>query len=94
MSEARKLESVTERAARSVVNRELWELSRRYHDGIPVGRVIEILEAHGFEGDPMHGIYCGRDGRLHEKVGERTWIAMSWHKMEESGRYEINAYVS
>ena len=83
-----------ERKAQNAANDSLAGLSRIYHDGIPVGLIVDILTANGFDREPMDGIYCGREGRLHEQVGPKTWIALSWFKMERTGRYEITAYVS
>lgn len=63
-----------------------------YHHGLALAEIDAILEAEGFR--PLEpAIYCGADGRIHEQVGERTWLSLSWHKME-SGRYEIVAYLS
>ena len=83
-----------ERKAQNAANDSLADLSRRYHDGIPVGLIADILTANGFNRELMDGIYCGREGRLHEQVGPKTWITLSWFKMERTGRYEITTYVS
>jgi hypothetical protein len=82
-----------ERKARGRVNTLLFELGREYHDGLPLRRIDAILQAHGFTGLD-DGLYCGRDGRITEKVSERTWFILSWHKMCVTGRYEVIAYVS
>ena len=37
--------------------------------------------------------YCGRDGHSVEKIGNWSWLSLSWHRMD-SGRYEIVAYLS
>ena len=39
-------------------------------------------------------IYCGRNGQTLENVGQRTFLSLSWHKMDVTGRYEVVAYVS
>ena len=83
-----------ERSRRNAVNKVLADMSKEYHVGLPVREISELLNKHGFDGSAMDGIYTGHDGKIHEKVGERSWISMTWHKMEESGRYEIVAYVS
>jgi hypothetical protein len=82
----------TERTARKTVNDALYHLSRTYHQGLPISEIDAILIASGFR-KMEDGVYTGHDGHSHEQVGERTWIAFSWHRMG-SGRYEINAYVS
>jgi len=81
-----------ERNARRRVNNALNTLGRLYHDGLPIDRVDDILTAHGFE-PTQPAIYCGRDGRVTERVGERSYLTLTWHKMP-SGRYEVVAYVN
>jgi len=71
-----------ERKAQNAANDSLADLSRLYHDGIPVGKIADILTANGFDREPI------------EQVGSKTWIALSWFKMERTGRYEITTYVS
>jgi hypothetical protein len=80
------------RAARNLANEGLAILSRNYHSGLPIADIDKILTANGFNA-LEEAIYCGRDGRVHEPVGEHTWISFSWHKMD-SGRYEVTVYVS
>ena len=81
-----------ERKARQRVNEVLHAIGRRYHEGLALTEIDEALTVNGFNAlEPA--IYCGRDGSVHEQVGERTWLAMQWHKME-TGTYEINAYLS
>ena len=60
-----------ERKAQNATNDSLADLSRRYHDGIPVGEIADILTENGFDREPMDGIYCGREGRVHEQVDRR-----------------------
>lgn len=84
---------MTEATMRKKANVALAELGREYHDGLPIGKIDQILTEHGFQ-PTEEAIYCGADGRSHEQVGERSWITISWHKMEVSGRYEIVAYLS
>ena len=78
--------------ARRRANTKLRELCKVYHNGLALDKLDAILTEHGFTGlEPA--IYCGRDGESHEQVGERTWLRMTWHKMD-SGRYEIVAVLS
>lgn len=79
---------------RRLANKEIIELCRSYQDGIPVGAIRDILTMHGFNGEAMDGIYTGYDGKIHEQVGPKTWISMTWHKLENTGKYEIVAYLS
>jgi len=81
-----------ERQARAKVNKALAGLPT-YHNGLALADIEQILAANGFSAlEPA--IYCGRDGRLHEQVGPNTWLSLSWHKMDITGKYEIVAYVS
>lgn len=84
--------SAVERAARKAVNNGLFDLSRKYHQGLPIAEIDALLTANGFR-KMEDGIYTGHDGQSHEQVGDRSWISFSWHRMG-SGRYEINAYVN
>lgn len=82
-----------ETAARRRANWKLSELSARYHEGLALDEINNILVAEGFnELEPA--IYCGRDGRSNEQVGNSTYISLIWHKMEVTGRYEITVYLS
>ena len=89
------------------VNDRLWQIGNRYHESIPLHAIDEALTDNGFM--PLeHGIYTGRDGKLHESlcslpgtafedtvddIGE-VWLSMTWHQMEQTKRWEIVAYVS
>jgi len=67
----------------------------RYHDDIPVDKIRKILDAEGFDAWKIgQGIYVGREGRVNSPIGSGAYLAMTWYKMEGSGRYEIVAYVS
>lgn len=74
-------------------NVALYELGLRYHEAIPSKEIDHILITNGFK-TLEFGIYCGRDGRIIEQVGDNVWLTLTWHKMEISGRYEIVAYLS
>ena len=82
-----------ESKARRRANDDLHALTfNRYHEGLALDEIDTILTAHGFNSmEPA--IYCGRDGSVHEQVGPKTWVSLTWHKME-SGRYEIVVYLS
>lgn len=86
------MDAAIERRNRQYVNNELSNLGKKYHDGLPIQQIDDILDAYDFK-ETEPAIYCGRDGRTNEKVGDRTWLSLSWHKMD-SGRYEVVAYVS
>ena len=83
-----------ERYARTRLNVALSDLCRRPHDGLPISEIADLATRFGFDGTALEGIYTGRDGRSHEKIGERTWLTLTWHKLEVTGRYEIVAYAS
>lgn len=82
----------SEAKARTIANRLLGKSLLPFHLDLPIETINEALRAAGLrEMEPA--IYCGREGRVHEQVGERSWIAFNWYK-HDSGRYEIVAYVS
>jgi hypothetical protein len=83
----------SEAKMRVKANRLLADWVRPYHSALPIDLIDAALVEAGFS--PMEdAIYCGREGRVHEQVGPKTWLAMSWYRMEETNRYEITAYVS
>ena len=85
------MDTKTERKAQKQVNNDLAKIGN-YHDGIPISLIDSVLERHGFNGmEPA--IYCGREGNFIEKVGDKTFLSVTWYKME-SGKYEIVSYVS
>jgi hypothetical protein len=86
------MDTKSERNARNRANAALYELGTHYHESLncAIFDIDAILIRNGFDG-LEEGIYCGRDGRVNEQVGPRTWFSMTWHRME-SGRYEIVAY--
>ena len=75
------------------VNGVLYRLGLKYHDYIPVYEIDSALVNNGFEATEP-AIYCGADGQIHEEVGHGMYLTMTWHKMEETGRYEIVAYLN
>jgi hypothetical protein len=83
-----------EKKARDFVNKELEVLTyNNYFESLPIQDIANILTKYGFNTEELHGIYVGREGRVHDQVGPNTWIVITWHKME-SGRYEVGSYVS
>lgn len=83
-----------ERSRRNKVNDALTKMSRTYHRHLPIQEIRDLLEANGFDTSELEGIYSGRDGKAHDKIGEHTYLSLSWHKMEETGSWEVTAYVS
>jgi hypothetical protein len=82
----------SETKARQKANKMLAAMPN-YFPFIPNAELDSILTGAGFQAMEA-AIYCGREGRVTEQVGPKTWITMTWHKMEVTGRYEIVAYVS
>lgn len=81
-----------------------------YHDGIPINLISSVLQPFGIylaneDNTPFGGFFTGRDGRTnidlmqgHPEQGGRpisnSMLVLTWHKMEQTGRYEIVAYLS
>lgn len=86
--------ATVERRNRAHLNAALAELCRAPHDGLPIREMADIATRYGFDAEPLDGIYTGREGRIHERIGERTWLTMTWYKLPVSGRFEIVAYAS
>jgi len=87
-------------AARRQINGYLNSIGRVYHHAIPLGQIIEVIEAHAArrvvqeDGTPWSGFLCGREGRATLEIeNTREALQLSWYKLE-SGRYEVTAYVA
>ena len=84
--------AAAEKKARTQANRKLAALPV-YHQFIPTGDIDRILEENGLQAlEPA--IYCGRSGRITEQVGERSFLCLTWMKMEVTGMFEIVSYIS
>jgi hypothetical protein len=87
------------RTARNRVNKALQGFCRHYFDGLPIGDLAAICQAQGVTLLDSDGVYCGGDGHCTFELDfagatvQNALLVLDWHKME-SGRYEVNAYVS
>lgn len=80
------------------VTKRLNEICRTYHQTIPLNDLLDAVRPVGepvdVDGTPWAGLLCGRDGRTSiELKGSRRWLHVQWFKFD-TGRYEVNAYVS
>jgi hypothetical protein len=81
------------------VNAALYDLSKGYHDGIPLGAMFDVCRKAGLEpvcedGTPWSGFLCGREGRAVIELKDcRKALTICWYKMP-SGRYEVTPYVA
>lgn len=87
------------RTIKARINKSLSVLNRVYHEAIPMGDIFEVIRR--FDGEPMDedgskwsGILCGDEGTARIAIsGLRCTLMVQWFRMQ-SGRYELNAYVS
>jgi hypothetical protein len=84
--------NVNESRARKAANKLLASMAN-YHPFLPLADIDAILTSVGLKATEP-AIYCGREGRSREQVGENTWLCLTWYKMEVTGNYEVVAYVS
>ena len=83
---------LNETRARRIANQKLAAMPV-YHPFIPTADIDNILTSVGLNAmEPA--IWCGRDGRSNEQVGPKSYLTITWHKMEVTGVYEIVVYVS
>lgn len=84
-------------------NKALHALTHgQYFSAIPLDRIYDIVERAGFafDAEEQQCMLCGRDGRatweLFASDGRALnhMLVVEWHKMDVTGRYEVNAYVS
>jgi hypothetical protein len=96
--------------AKKRMNKDLAEISRNYHRAIPLDDIFKSLKKEGVvpvqeDMTPWAGLLLGRDGRasielvrsdefgIYHPVAN-AMLVLSWYKMEQTGNYEVNAYVS
>ena len=85
-------------------NDQIYDLiNNKYFQSIPNDRLFDIVKSAGFRFDPEEEefILVGRDGKatwqLFDKETGREanhMLALQWHKMDRTGRYEVIAYIS
>jgi hypothetical protein len=92
----------TDRSAAKRANDALHDLTaKQYFSAIPLDRIYDIIEEAGltFDAEEKSCILCGREGKatwelfFDGKPAKRMLVA-TWYKMEQTGRYEVVAYVS
>lgn len=89
---------------RSIITK-LVDMSREYHQYIPILDIFQVLESGGMmavqeDGTPWSGILCGHEGSVNFPLVEiasgaalKRMLVLSWYRMPSS-RYEINIYFS
>jgi hypothetical protein len=82
------------RKATRNLNVELAKMGREYYDRLPIGRVYEAVERHGFDASALDGIWCGHEGRVNQSIGDGKFIQVNWCRVGDRDRFELNAYVS
>lgn len=85
------------------VGNKLAEIGKTYWATIPLDKIFAAVQSAGYEpvdedGEPWEGMLTGREGRAVidlQKSGKpvKEALALQWYKME-SGKFEVNAYVS
>lgn len=84
-------------------NDQIYDLiHNKYFQSIPVDEIFAIVKRAGFRFDPIEEEFflVGRDGKatwqLHDEAGREVnhMLVLQWHKMDQTGRYEVVAYVS
>lgn len=91
------------RAARRANDTIYALIHNRYFHAIPLDDLFTAVEEAGLRFDPEEKevILTGRDGKatwmLFDPESDREadhMLVLNWHKMENTGRYEVVAYVS
>jgi hypothetical protein len=93
---------MTKASATSKANRTIHALiTNRYFSAVPLDRLYDAVEQVGFSIDSEEKacMLCGRDGHatwdlFYEGKSAKQMLVLSWHKMDETGHYEVVAYVS
>lgn len=86
--------------ARRQANCHLANLGSRYHDAIPIDHVFALARNAGCipiddDGEPWQGFLVGERGYCSIPTSDpRHMLVLSWYRFAETGRYEVNAYLS
>ena len=90
---------------RKKISKGLCEISSRYWCVIPIGPIDDVLREQGYrlineDFTDFEGFFLGSSSRATLQIApigvdkeENRVIVLSWYKME-TGRYEINCYIS
>lgn len=98
---ARPDKQLTQAAKRA--NDQIYDLvNNKYFQSIPNDQLFKIVKDAGFRFDPEEEefILVGRDGmatwQLHDASGRAVnhMLALQWHKMDRTDRFEVVAYIS
>jgi hypothetical protein len=101
--QARTSTKATFTKAAKQANDQIYDLiHNRYFQSIPNDDLFSIVKRAGFRFDPEEEefILVGRDGKatwqLRDENGQEVdhMLVLNWHKLDNTGRYEIVAYVS
>lgn len=100
--ERRAAERVPAGATRKANDQIADLVTNRYFESIPLDKIFGIVERAGFRFNPDERplFLTGRKGHetwnLYSPAGRPAnhMLVMSWYKMEQTGRYEVVAYVS
>lgn len=83
---------------RSNVNRDLANLCRVRHYGIPLSDITTLLAGYGLKIEEC--LICGTNSNANLDVltleGQEvnSWLCLSWLKGDHDGKWEVNAYLS
>lgn len=99
------MDNKTLKKARKTANNDCYKVSRQYHPSIPISTIDGHLRAVGLKlideaGSDWSGLFCGAQGDCVIDVatveGQKVpfLLALQWYKRNETGRYEINCYLS
>jgi hypothetical protein len=64
--------------------------------GEPIDAMKAALSAQGYDPAIMDGIYCGEKGQDVQRLeaGKDEHLIFQWWKFSETGRFEVNIYIS
>jgi len=98
---AKVMDAGEKRKAVAAVSKDLNTISGKYWKalGLVTTAISDALAAVGFdsgefEDQMVHSTAGKKQGRIHVPVGNGIYLAMQFFKMEQTGNFEITAYVS
>ena len=86
-------------------NSKLWKFTQMYQPFVPMEGIFKAVREGNMlpvqeDGTPWQGVLCGDDGDARINLTDMEHreidhlLVLTWHRMEQTGTYEVNCYVS
>lgn len=78
--------------------KKLMAICKQYWDFVPLSQILSAVRPYAQvlddDGMPWEGVLAGREGKTSMELADcNQYLHIQWYRMQ-SGKYEINAYIS